>query len=213
MALKLQEDSDIKRVRLIENIAKEEEKVGSLVKYWLSSRHGSDAVLLEKERHEYEQLVSQLHLDNGELRRQEIILEMAQMLHFEENVVQEYNRKREDTSRRVTEQESRTNVQLNEVFKNRGLENSYAIVNMLENENMQKKAVEALIARNDSRTWGLVEQVRIIETQLATITHCENARKKLTTDETLVMAMAVLIFISVLLIYCFHMFWVTGGHL
>lgn len=211
MAQKLQEEADIKRARLIDHINQEEANVGNLVQCWLAAKRGPDPALLEKERQEREQLVSHLHLNNSDLRRQEIIMEMAQMLDSEEHFVQDYNRKREDTSKRVAEQETRTNVQLDEIFKNRGLENSNAIVNMLESEKMQKKAVEALIARNDSRTWGLVEQVRIIEAQLAQITHCEIARKKLTADESLVCEKNT-IYIEEAYIFL-SLFTSTGGYL
>lgn len=164
----------------------EEENASNLVSYWLSSKRDLDPVLLEKERQEHEQLISELHLKNSDLRRQEIMLEMVQVLQLEANFVHDYNQKRDDNSRKVVEKESLTNTQLDAIFKSRGLENSTAIVNMLENEKVQKRAVEALIERNDSRSWGLIEQVRIIESQLATITQCEIVRKQLSADESLV---------------------------
>lgn len=60
-----------------------------------------------------------------------------------------------------------------------------------QDEELQKSAVAALIAKNDSRTWGLVEQVRIVEAQLATMTYYEIERKKLSTDETVVSVLEI----------------------
>lgn len=157
-----------------------------MVSQWLALKQGPDPVLLEKERQEQERLLSDLHLKKIDLRRQEIMNEMVHILQLEENFVADYNKKRDNASRQIVEMESNTNVQLHEIFKNRGLENSNAVVNMLENEKLQKIAVEALIARNDSRTWGLVEQVRIVETQLAHLSQYEISRKRLNADKSLV---------------------------
>lgn len=164
----------------------EEQNASKLVSQWLTLKHGPDTVLLEKERQEQEQLLSELHLKNSDLRRQEIMNEMVHILQLEEDFVLDYNKKRDDASRQIVEKETNTNAQLDQIFQSRGVESSNAVVNMLENEKLQKMAVEALIARNDSRTWGLVEQVRIVESQLANLTQYEITRKQLNADKSLV---------------------------
>lgn len=54
-----------------------------------------------------------------------------------------------------------------------------------QNEELQKTAFAALISKNDARSWGLCEQLRIVESQLATMTYYEIERKKLSMDEQL----------------------------
>lgn len=152
----------------------------------MSIKNQLDPVLFEKERIEQEQLLSQLQLEQTELRKQEIIANMAEMLQGELNQVQDYNKQRDIASKKVLEQDAVTYSLLQEVVRNKDMENTSAVASVLENEKLQQAAVAALVAKNDSRSWGLVEQVRIIESQLASVTQNEISLKKLSADEYLV---------------------------
>lgn len=51
---------------------------------------------------------------------------------------------------------------------------------------LQKAAVSTLLERGDLRSWGLLQQVRLVETQLAALTNIELDRKKLKMDQHIV---------------------------
>lgn len=60
-------------------------------------------------------------------------------------------------------------------------------VTQLQNdEELQKAAVGALLERCDARSWGLLQQIRLVEAQLATLTTIEIDKKKLELDQYLV---------------------------
>lgn len=51
---------------------------------------------------------------------------------------------------------------------------------------IQKAAVGALLERSDARSWGLVQQIRLVETQLAALTTIEIDKRKLKLTDHLV---------------------------
>lgn len=53
-------------------------------------------------------------------------------------------------------------------------------------ENLQRAAVGALLERGDARSWGLIQQVKLVESQLAELTAIEMKRRKLQVIEQLV---------------------------
>lgn len=60
------------------------------------------------------------------------------------------------------------------------------IAQLQNDEELQKAAVGALLERGDARSWGLVQQVRLVEAQLAALTAIELDRRKLQIDQHLV---------------------------
>jgi E3 ubiquitin-protein ligase LRSAM1 len=55
-----------------------------------------------------------------------------------------------------------------------------------EDGDLQKVAVGALLERGDARSWGLLQQVRLVESQLAALTFIEMDKRKLEIDHNLV---------------------------
>lgn len=55
-----------------------------------------------------------------------------------------------------------------------------------QDEDLQKIAVAALLEKSDVRSWSLVQQVLLVEGQLAALTHIELDRRKLQLDQNLV---------------------------
>lgn len=51
---------------------------------------------------------------------------------------------------------------------------------------LQKAALGTLLERNDSRSWGLLQQVSLVESQLAALTQIELDRRKLDLNEQVV---------------------------
>lgn len=180
---RLQEEKQSERQRLINDILKDELHSSELVDKLLSLKNGPDPAFLERERQEQEQLLEQLRIQQNDLRKQEILTAMTDLLENEINVIQNFHNQRDQSSRNILEQEYETNNLLNNVFLNYDRNRQDIIDQVNCDEDIQKSAVAALIARNDSRTWGLVEQVRIVETQLAALTTYEIDRKKINQDD------------------------------
>lgn len=180
---RLQEEKQSERQRLINDILKDEQHSSELVNNLLALKNGPDAAFLEREREDQERLVEQLRIQQNDFRKQEILTAMTDLLENEINVIQNFHNQRDQSSRNILEREYETNNLLNNVFLNYDRNRQDIIGQINCDEEIQKSAVAALIAKNDSRTWGLVEQVRIVESQLAALTTYEIERKKTNQDD------------------------------
>ena len=91
--------------------------------------------------------------------------------------------------------------ELNRFVFNRELESDRALLNAVDShalaqselvsrlqkdEELQRAAVSALLERSDARSWGLVQQVALVENQLAALTALELQRRKHELSEQLV---------------------------
>ncbi|XP_055836489.1 E3 ubiquitin-protein ligase LRSAM1-like isoform X2 [Episyrphus balteatus] len=175
---KLHQQKDNERNELIKDILNAEENANLVIDNFLAAKNKADSQLVEKELIEEQRLLENLHLEHSELRKQEILSTMMETLREEETKIQSYQNERDVTSLNILEQENATSAQLNAFYRNYE-KNRYDIVNRIcEDEELQKQAVVALMAQNDARSWGLVEQLRIVEVQLASMTQFEIERKK-----------------------------------
>lgn len=60
------------------------------------------------------------------------------------------------------------------------------IEKLQDDEQLQRAAVGALLERSDARSWGLVQQVRLVELKLAELTTIELDKRKFEIDECVV---------------------------
>lgn len=65
------------------------------------------------------------------------------------------------------------------------------IAQLQSDQELQKAAVGTLLERGDARSWGLLQQVRLVEAQLAALTAIEINRRKLELDQHLVYSMKI----------------------
>lgn len=157
-----------------------------IVDQLISLKSGPDPALLEQEKEEQKQLLERLRINHDDLRRRDILSAMTELLEHETKQIEMYNEKRDNTSKTLLEHENNTNQLLENLFKNNDKDRAIAVSKITQDEQLQKAAFTALIEKNDARTWGLVEQVRIVESQLASMTSCEIERKKLQMDDQIV---------------------------
>lgn len=75
---------------------------------------------------------------------------------------------------------------MSEILQNRDLYKAELLSKVREESDLQKAAVGTLLERGDARSWGLLQQVRLVEAQLAALTTFEMDRRKLSMDENLV---------------------------
>lgn len=178
MLRNLQKDKDVERTELIGKVLKEEHNAGIIIDKLLSLKNGPDADLLECERIEQERLLENLRVDNVELRKRDILSAMSEVLENEAQQIKMYHERRDENMKMLMELE--TDLDIEKILKNQDRSRQMALV--AENEEWQKAVVGTFIEQNDARTWGLVEQVRLVEAQLASMTRCEIDRRKCELD-------------------------------
>lgn len=110
---------------------------------------------------------------------------MSQLLEQELSLIQTYQDERTDASKVLLENETKTNLLLNDVFQEYDRNRTEIIDRVNIDEDWQKSAVAALIAKNDARSWGLMEQIKIVEAQIAAMTNLEIDKKKANQDDFL----------------------------
>jgi E3 ubiquitin-protein ligase LRSAM1 len=110
---------------------------------------------------------------------------MSDLLEQELSLIQTYQDGKTDASKVLLESENNANLLLNDVFGKYDKSRSEIIDRVNQDEDWQKSAVAALIAKNDARSWGLMEQIKIVESQIAAMTNFEIDKKKVNQEEFL----------------------------
>lgn len=119
------------------------------------------------------------------MRKKDVLAAMSQLLEQELSLIQNYNDEKSESSKVLLENETKTNLLLNDVFQEYDRNRTEIIDKVNQDEDWQKSAVAALIAKNDARSWGLMEQIKIVESQIAALTNLEIDKKKANQDEFL----------------------------
>lgn len=157
-----------------------------IVDQLISLKSGPDPALIEQEQEEQKQLLERLRINHDDLRKRDILAAMSELLASETKQIEMYNEKRDNTSKTLLEHETTTNRLLDDLFKSNDKDRAAIVSKITLDEELQKAAFARFIEKNDARTWGLIEQVRIVESQLASMTNCEIERKKLQLDDQIV---------------------------
>lgn len=174
----IQKVKDVERNELIEEISKKEHNAGIIVDKLLSLKKGPDADLMEYERIQRNRLLEKLQVDNMQLRKKDILNVMSDVIEAEARQIQEYHEKKAANVKLLIEQEN--DLDIENILKSNDRSRQMTLV--AENEDWQKAVVGSFIEQNDARALGLIEQVRIVESQLASMTRCEIDRKKCELD-------------------------------
>lgn len=222
---KVQKEKDSERHKLIDDILKgkpvelysfcitklkmfflfysAEANAGMIVEKLISLKCGPDPALIEQEHEEQKQLLERLRINHDDLRKRDILAAMTELLEHETKQIEKYNEQRDTTSRTLLEHEVNTNTLLDNLYKTNDRDRMAIVSKITLDEELQKAAFATLIERNDARTWGLVEQVRIVESQLAAMTNCEIERKKLQLDDRMVNILYCMMLLSTVLTISF----------
>lgn len=182
---KIHLEKDAERKRLIDDIKEYEESSTVVVNELLSLKKGPDAALLELEDKLRDDLLEKVHLEQSELRKKDIISAMSQLLDEELSLIENYNTERTKSSKILIENETKNNLLLHEVFDEYDKNRHQLVDKINQDEEWQKSAVATLIAKNDARSWGLMEQIKIVEAQIAAMTNYEIDKKKINQEELL----------------------------
>ncbi|CAG2056904.1 unnamed protein product, partial [Timema podura] len=142
--------------------------------------------LLEQELKEEERLLNMRQEEYQSLRRKEVLNGMEALLEEEcrrEAKLREYEEGRAEATRTLLSQEVETDKQLATLLLSQGQAQSELVGRLQKDEELQRAAVAALLERGDARSWALVHQVAVVESQLASLTALEMERKKLEMNE------------------------------
>ncbi|CAH1716434.1 unnamed protein product [Chironomus riparius] len=182
---KIQLEKDVERRKLIDDIKEYEVSSSVVVNELLSLKKGPDPALLELEDKARDALLEKVHSEQSELRKKDILSAMSQLLEQELDLIDNYNEERSKSSKILLENETKNNLLLNEVFDEYDKNRNQLVEKINQDEEWQKSAVATLITKNDARTWGLMEQIKIVEAQIAAMTNYEIDKKKINQEELL----------------------------
>ena len=105
--------------------------------------------------------------------------------------------------------EMHTNEHLSSIMQRTQKErSSELIINLQRDSELQKAAVGALLERGDARSWGLVQHVRLVESQLAALTVIEVDRRKLEMDQQLVRNQKNSMNNTSMVMFVINLFWI-----
>ncbi|KAL1517852.1 hypothetical protein ABEB36_001560 [Hypothenemus hampei] len=170
---KLHQVRELERFRLIEQLQEAENNADIAINNLLNLSKEPVSQLLEKEKEEETKLISALKRYNDKLKKDDILVAMENILKQEAEVFNKFHRDKTDSSRNIIEQEQETNTKLFHLFQQQDTQRANLIGKLMENNDLQKAAMGALLERGDARSWGLVQQVRLVESQLSVLTSKE----------------------------------------
>ncbi|KRT79902.1 hypothetical protein AMK59_7870, partial [Oryctes borbonicus] len=135
------------------------------------------------ERLEEERIINAANECSNQLRKEDILNAMQEMIEQETKSFNQLSQMRSDAAHHILEQELQSNDNLALLLETQSLRQSELVAKIQQDSDLQKAAVCALLERGDARCWGLIQQVRLVEAQLAALTAIEMDRQKLKIDK------------------------------
>lgn len=203
---KIQNEKDIDRSKLIKQIQDEEnateEMVVKLLQINLSNPQHIQQ-LLEHDQKEHDRLLEMCRTQYTDLKKTDTLKAMESLLQEEyeyEKSLKAYGETQSEVKQSFIIEELNANDQMGGLLKTRDREQSDMIMKLLKDENLQKAAVGALLEKCDARTWGLVQEISLVESNLAKLSSIELDRRKLELDDNMENLAEQRIKLSVLLV-------------
>lgn len=106
--------------------------------------------------------------------------------HLNQRKVEESTRFRECTAQSLLSLELISNEHLATVAKDQKRDREGLLDRLRKDEVLQKAALAALLERSDTRSWSIVQQVNLVQSQLVVLTNLELERKKLEINQQIV---------------------------
>ncbi|XP_011144525.1 E3 ubiquitin-protein ligase LRSAM1 isoform X2 [Harpegnathos saltator] len=188
---KVQQERDTNRTRLLLYIYDAEKEADNVIQEFLRNSEGerqSQAELLEREKREEMRLLSSCHSEQFMLRTKDTLFAMEKLLEEEmckARKLEEYTKYRNYTAQSLLTLEVRNNDHLAQIVHDQEKNRQDLIDRLRQDEVLQKAAVATLLERSDARSWSIVQQVNLVQSQLAALTTIELERKKLEINQQL----------------------------
>ncbi|CAG9763432.1 unnamed protein product [Ceutorhynchus assimilis] len=181
----LQQEKENERFRLVEQLQEVEINADFAINNLLMLSKEPTQQLLDKEQEEEEKLLAAVNRYNETLHKSDILEAMQNILRQETEMFLKFDNDRIETSRSILEQELESDSKLAKILQDQDTQKANLMVQLIEDRDLQKAAVGTLLERGDARSWGLLQQLRLVEMQLLALTNIEIDRKKLKMDEQL----------------------------
>ncbi|KAJ1525284.1 hypothetical protein ONE63_010107 [Megalurothrips usitatus] len=181
---RLQQQREEERQRLIKHLQDVEQNTDAMITQLLllsaQEREQERQEKMQRAQEEEEELLAAMQLQQRDLQRHDVLDGMKKLVEEElrqEERMREYEQCRvEMTSSLLSKELESSNLLLNAVDRHSNAQ--MELVHRLQrDEELQKAAVCSLLERSDARTWGLVQQVALVEQQLAQLTALELQRR------------------------------------
>ncbi|KAF7990129.1 hypothetical protein HCN44_009864 [Aphidius gifuensis] len=167
---KVQQEREINRSRLLSFIYDTEKDADGIIKEFLSTSEAerqTQAELLEREKNEQMGILSKCHNDQS----------------ASEKKIEEYTKYRDSNAQSLLSVELINNNHLAEVVKDQKKDRDDLIDKIKNDEILQKAALVGLLEKSDTRSWSIVQQVNLVQSQLVALTNIELERKKLQVNQ------------------------------
>ncbi|KYN06489.1 E3 ubiquitin-protein ligase LRSAM1 [Cyphomyrmex costatus] len=182
---KVQQERDTNRARLLSYIYNAEREADNVIKEFLRNseeERQSQAELVEREKQEEMQLLSSCHSEQSLLRTKDTLFAMEKLLEDEmcrARKWEEHTKYKDYTVQSLLTLEVRNNDHLAQIVHDQEKSRQDLIDRLRRDEVLQKAAVTALLERSDARSWSIIQQMNLVQSQLAALTNIELERRKL----------------------------------
>ncbi|CAL1262934.1 unnamed protein product [Larinioides sclopetarius] len=139
------------------------------------------AAVLERDRIENEEIFSIKQEKLEQMQKKEILVAMTEMLKCEEKYGK-YEAEKFNLMEQLQNEENESNWKLYNIFQERELDQQILINRLLEEEQYQKEAFEALQLQKDIQHQEIAHQIHLIEKELSNLTVAEIKKKDLKID-------------------------------
>ncbi|XP_012530931.1 E3 ubiquitin-protein ligase LRSAM1 isoform X2 [Monomorium pharaonis] len=188
---KVQQERDTNRARLLSYIYNAEKEADNVIKEFLKNseeERQSQTELLEREKQEEMQLLTSCHSEQFMLRTKDTLVAMEKLLEEEMCRMrkwEEHTKYRDCTVQSLLTLEVTNNDHLAQIVHDQEKSRQDLIDRLRQDEVLQKAAVAALLERSDARSWSIIQQMNLVQSQLAALTNIELERRKLEINQQL----------------------------
>lgn len=188
---KVQQERDMNKARLLSYIYNAEKEADNVIKEFLKNseeERQSQAELLEREKQEEMQLLSSCHSEQFMLRTKDTLFAMEKLLEEEmcrARKWEEHTKNRDYTVQSLLTLEVRNNDHLAQIMHDQEKSRQDLVDRLRQDEVLQKAAVAALLERSDARSWSIIQQMNLVQSQLAALTNIELEKRKLEINQQL----------------------------
>lgn len=181
--LKLQKNKELEKFQLIERLIQVEQNIHKSINHLLTINQEPLTHILEIEKEDEERLLTAANAYNENLRKNDILSAMQEILQQESLQFQKIFTEKNAVSKSILEKQIKWEIEITKCLKNQENAKEELKTKLVEDMEFQKAALGTLLERNDARSWSLVQQVAMVEGQLAALTHIELDRRKLEMNE------------------------------
>ncbi|XP_011706020.1 PREDICTED: E3 ubiquitin-protein ligase LRSAM1-like isoform X3 [Wasmannia auropunctata] len=188
---KVQQERDTNRARLLSYIYNAEREADNVIKEFLRNSEEdrqSQAELVEREKQEEMQLLSSCHSEQFMLRTKDTLFSMEKLLEEEmcrTRKWEEHIKCRDYAVQSLLTLEVINNDHLAQIVHDQEKSRQDLVDRLRQDEVLQKAAVAALLERSDARSWSIIQQMNLVQSQLAALTNIELERRKLEINQQL----------------------------